>query len=391
MKFKAIVATSTMVILIPSDGSPVVQVAGANLIPDNDLITMSKNIQEHGETELITSSVTLTTILESMGILVRTEEDGSLTAIVGDVEIEAVDKLKDHIEHSVESGESDNVANLIKRLATVNRKHSVDDLIHFVSKSDMPITKSGLILGYKLLTRTNSGVYDSYTKKVKQNVGSLVSTPIDKVDPCRARTCSNGLHVASLKYMPHYSGNTIVIVAVDPADVYAVPYTEGEKMRVSKYRIVHELSTQDFTKAKKSGADTASVLGNTLSVLLDEHFPSVTENVVINGSYGNDVVITPVATVVPKKTAPVVKRDIKSVKTKIAGNAKVDISKLSASSKLSSCAALFMSEKTINRYMDVLRIKRKQKKSWEALGLKEDTIKALNKFHSANSDIIKGL
>lgn len=387
--YKAIVATSTLVILIPSDGSPPIQVLGKELIQDSELLLMSQNIQEHGETELISSSTTLADILKAMGVVSRQENDGSLTAIVGEDEVQGLDKLVDHIEHSNENGLPESIPNLIGRLGKIDRKHSVEDLIHFISKSDMPVTKSGLILGYKLLTRNSYGVYDTYTKKIEQNVGSLVSTPVGNVDDSRNRECSNGLHVASLKYMSQYAGNTIVVVAVDPEDVFAVPYQDGNKMRVSKYRIVYELNTAQYNKAIKDDADTADVLGSTLSLLLDERFPSITETVQVLGSMGTNVVITPVAHVLAKSHEQHSTKKIPSVKKK--ENKKINIGNLSMSVNLIKYLDLFKKEKTINRYMDLLRLKRKQKKSWEALGVKEDDAVMLNKFHKINSDIIKGL
>jgi hypothetical protein len=66
-----------------------------------------------------------------------------------------------------------------------------------------------------------------------------------KVDDDRGRGCSNGLHAGALNYVAGYgsleSGDKIVIVKINPADVVSVPSDcNYEKLRTCRYEVVGE-------------------------------------------------------------------------------------------------------------------------------------------------------
>lgn len=122
----------------------------------------------------------------------------------------------------------------------------IEHLYSFLEKGNMPITPSGDFLAYKAIrenwTDIHSGHFDN-------KVGSYVQVPRSKVDPDRDRTCSNGLHVCSYKYLPHFShaNGHVVVCQINPADVVAVPSDYNDaKMRVSAYWVIDEVT--DFYK-----------------------------------------------------------------------------------------------------------------------------------------------
>ena len=130
------------------------------------------------------------------------------------------------------------VRNFLRRIAPVvkERLHSAEDLMDFIKRSELPLTNDGLIIGYKKVNQKANGMFvDVHSGKVEQQVGSLVWMDADKVDPSRAKSCSNGLHVANLGYLRSFGGSHTLIVLVDPADFIAVPHGEFNKARVCAY------------------------------------------------------------------------------------------------------------------------------------------------------------
>jgi hypothetical protein len=70
--------------------------------------------------------------------------------------------------------------------------------------------------------------------------------PRDEVDDDPDHTCSHGLHVGALEYIPHFglyqSDRRVVLVAVAAEDFVAVPKDyDGTKARVCKYEVLEEV------------------------------------------------------------------------------------------------------------------------------------------------------
>jgi len=162
------------------------------------------------------------------------------------VVIPHVDNLQAHMARAAQDG-SPSVTNFFKRLAPIiqARKHSGEDLMKFIKKSEMPLTNTGRIIAYKRVTSVCEEpgyVVDTYSKRIKQRVGSRVTMPVDMVDPSRHKSCSTGLHVANLGYLGGFSGDKTLIVLVDPENFIAVPSGEDTKARVCSYDIIGMMS-----------------------------------------------------------------------------------------------------------------------------------------------------
>ena len=83
---------------------------------------------------------------------------------------------------------------------------------------------------------------DVYTGTIDNRVGNVVSMPRNQVDDLSERTCSHGLHVCSIGYLTHYTGERLVAVKVNPRDIVSIPKDyENSKMRVCEYTVVQEL------------------------------------------------------------------------------------------------------------------------------------------------------
>lgn len=151
-------------------------------------------------------------------------------------------------------------------------KRSVDELHGFNEYGRMPITEDGYFIAYKRI----SGWYDTYTGKVLNKPAHLldnddlaklpytvnnvtvelvdgaltVSMPRNKVDDVAERTCSYGLHFCSQEYLKSFSGDKIVVLKINPADVVSIPTDyNNTKGRCAKYQVIDVLSEEEFNKA----------------------------------------------------------------------------------------------------------------------------------------------
>jgi hypothetical protein len=154
-------------------------------------------------------------------------------------------------------------------------KRAVDELDHWMSHNDIPITDDGFWLGYKRLHFTGTQAWvtpnlqhemsadllniynhdeerlkneghhkvdiyvDCHSKTIRQWVGKVVEVERNTVDDNFGIDCSEGLHVGSQSYVKSYSSEeSLTTVKVNPADVVSVPKSETNKCRVCRYLIV---------------------------------------------------------------------------------------------------------------------------------------------------------
>lgn len=172
-------------------------------------------------------------------------------------------------------------------------KRAVDELYGFLEKNSLPITEDGFFLGYKkvdqnyldihsktVLNKPAQYLTDEEKASLPLTVGQrkevtvalegdvlTVSMERNQVDDDQNRTCSNGLHICSKDYLPHFGSgysnrdhDRVVIVKINPADVVSVPNDyNNAKLRCSKYAIVDEIDKEKvdeaFTKAVQAKAE----------------------------------------------------------------------------------------------------------------------------------------
>ncbi|MET6262620.1 hypothetical protein WID10_28375 [Klebsiella variicola] len=213
-----------------------------------------------------------------------------------------VQKIAPHLKAASKLNDYTGFTNFMKRLEPVikDRGHSVEDLMKFMERGDLPIADDGCIVIYKRLNeRSKDGktyFVDCHTGNVKQNVGSYVFMKPGLVDPNRRQDCSNGLHVASLSYLGSFGGNVTVVAKVRPEDVFAVPEYNVNKMRVCGYHILERLP-EDLRLLVNGGGSISSLPhGKALlnKVLAGQHI-GVTQYVEIGGHKGSNITYTDVA------------------------------------------------------------------------------------------------
>lgn len=90
---------------------------------------------------------------------------------------------------------------------------------------------------------------DNYTRTMDNSVGQVVSMPRNEVDNDRNTTCSNGLHFAAWNYASTYSGDTLIMIKVNPSDVVAIPNDYNNmKGRAAKYEVLGIIDEEMTTK-----------------------------------------------------------------------------------------------------------------------------------------------
>lgn len=116
---------------------------------------------------------------------------------------------------------------------------AINELYGFLETNSLPITEDGCFVAYK---RINQNWTDVYSGAIDNSVGQTVSMPRNAVDDNPNNTCSHGLHVCSLEYLKHFSGEHLIAAKVNPRDVVSVPVDyENTKMRVCEYTVLTEL------------------------------------------------------------------------------------------------------------------------------------------------------
>lgn len=303
-------------------------------------------------------------------------EDGSV--------IPGMEKLSTQFQGiALRLGSVEGVKNFLKRVSLVPRKHSVQDLLTFMEKGELPIADDGTVLVYKRLEATDkAGVFvDCHTGKVRQRVGSLVCMDESLVDPNRSQDCSNGLHVARRDYLSSFSGDVCVLAKLAPEDVIAVPSYDARKLRARAYHIVAQLTVEDarLVCSNKPMKDSV-LLGN---VAAGNHI-GIIERVEITQHKGEGLIITPMI----EANAPVLNQEKQShsldqvaeqQKKKSTVNA-VDVAKKVGANQSSRQAkadamleAILDPEATgkaqLAKAKELVAFKKASKVSWEKLGI----------------------
>jgi hypothetical protein len=223
----------------------------------------------------------------------------TVVAVMGNTVIPDVHKLETQFKRSNEQEDTVGMQRFMQRVAAVadKRSHSVQDLMRFMQRGDLPVAEDGCIVIYKILRRDvvaahpNFTYMDCHSGKVPQRVGTYVYMDENMVDMDRRNECSNGLHVARRGYLNGFSGDVVTICKVRPEDVIAVPDYDANKMRVCGYQIISELPQSDYALLK-SDKPIASTEGlKLLAQALAGQHPAADTEVKITAQLGGGIVI----------------------------------------------------------------------------------------------------
>lgn len=121
---------------------------------------------------------------------------------------------------------------------------AVKELFGFMEACNLPVTEDGYFLAYKRVRGDYTSVHDS---KTDNSIGAIVEMPRNMVDENANQTCSHGLHFCSYDYLQHFSGQRIVVLKINPADVVAIPTDyNNSKGRACKYEVVGEIPLNEY-------------------------------------------------------------------------------------------------------------------------------------------------
>lgn len=251
--------------------------------------------------------------------------DETIIAVVGGKVIPGVEKLAGQFEYAAKDGNSTvGMERFLARIGAVisNRGHSIEDLLKFLERGDLPIADDGCFVAYKILRKKDDHFVDCHSGKVPQQVGSYVHMDESMVDPNRRKECSNGLHVARRGYISKFSGDLCTLIKVAPEDVIAVPQYDANKMRVCGYHIIDLLSQADYSKLRSDNSITDTMAAKIqLGKALSGDHVGILERVKITESMGGGVQITPVLE--KAKAKKVVKAQATNTKKRVSNAIKV--------------------------------------------------------------------
>lgn len=219
-----------------------------------------------------------------------TTQEDTVVAIVGGKPIPNAERLRGYIEASSKLKNSKGLDAFLSRLAKVidSRGHTIQDLLVFLENAELPLANDGTIIAYKRLSlkcAIHNTYVDCHTKKIKQSVGSIVTTDIDKVDPNRKQDCSYGLHIARRSYLKSFRGDILVMVYVNPEDFIAVPSYAGSKARVCSYHIIGLIPENEADQIiRGTSAAELPVTSKLLAKAINNDIPAPKEIVTIDAT-----------------------------------------------------------------------------------------------------------
>ena len=131
-----------------------------------------------------------------------------------------------------------------ERLQKNPNPNSRRQLYRFLKAHQIPITPSGLFIGYRGVTK---GFKDKHTGTFDNSVGAVVSMPREQVNDDPEEGCSSGLHVANFRYAENFaSGGHLVEVLVNPEHVVSVPRdSDFEKIRVCEFKVLRVITAEN--------------------------------------------------------------------------------------------------------------------------------------------------
>ena len=248
-------------------------------------------VSEHGQPVDMTDEVGPDEVVVAV---VENKDTGKKAVIPG------VQAIKPLIDHAVRTNSAEAVQNFLTRCAQFidKRQHSVDDLMRFLERGDLPLAEDGSIIAYKMLKygqHPKGGEYfvDCYSGNINQRVGSYVCVNENLVDLNRRNECSNGLHIARRGYLCGFWGDVCVLCKIDPEDVMVVPHNDPDKVRVKGYHILGVMSDEamELLKANMPMTGEEDALEMVYRAIKGDHIDRI-ERVQVNGQMGTDIEVT---------------------------------------------------------------------------------------------------
>jgi hypothetical protein len=133
-------------------------------------------------------------------------------------------------------------AKFMERVYANPQPYTRDELYEWLEAADLPIMSDGRFIAFKKVRKDykdcHSGMFDN-------SVGQVLVMERTSCDPNRNQDCSTGFHFCSAGYLTHFRGDRVMVLAIDPADVTAIPRDYNRtKGRTCRYEVIGELDSQ---------------------------------------------------------------------------------------------------------------------------------------------------
>lgn len=206
----------------------------------NELVEAVKNKDEEKALNIIAASERITAYSEGK-VQVKHGQVLYNGEVVGNVVTKRI------LEFMVRGIDCQYLINFLERVMQNPLQSAREELYLFLENGNLPIMDDGRFQAYKWV---RSDFLDCHSGRFRNRPGDILQMDRDQVDPDRRRDCSYGFHVCTQFYMAF--GSKLMLVAVDPADVVAVPQDyNNAKMRVCKYEVLEEIDGGDYGKIKE--------------------------------------------------------------------------------------------------------------------------------------------
>lgn len=329
------------------------------------------------------------------------KSERKVTVKVQDQEIKNAESLLPFMEMAMNFGSKAGVKKFLERLAKINesRGHTVQDILRFLEKADLPIAEDGTIVAYKLLNYYRQGAVthkttyvDCHTGNIKQKVGSHVFMDEKLVNPDRSVECSCGLHIARRDYLKSFGGQVCVLVKVNPEDIIAIPHNDASKIRTKAYHIVAVLPGPLKELVMKNKPIDSDPKGKVLlSRVIDGNHVPILEEVEITKNLGKGIINEKPSTKADIKEATAKVKEKKVKKLHSTREPEKQVSKTAISKEQVNKMAKIVSPAVQIRNLltkpitketakKLFEYKKLAKKSWSYFGATEDQIKKLDSF-----------
>lgn len=194
----------------------------------------------------------------------------------------SIDNIQYISNQIIQAKKDNNVAKITNFLDNLiynkSDSYSTNDLLRFIGESNIPILNDSSLLLFKGLYKDNNKYLDNYTKKVSQDIGSLVTMPIQDIDKDINTSCSRRLHVCTEHYFTQHKYDNIFFVRVLPEDIIVIPteYKISGKIGVRSYLITGKVTSMNKEDLKKD-----------LSELLKKDKFNIKESIIVPGTINN--------------------------------------------------------------------------------------------------------
>jgi hypothetical protein len=133
-------------------------------------------------------------------------------------------------------------AKFMERVYANPQPYTRDELYEWLEAADLPIMSDGRFIAFKKVKKDYT---DCHTGRFDNSVGQVLVMDRKACDSDRNQDCSTGFHFCSAGYLTHFRGERVIVLAIDPADVTAIPRDYNRtKGRTCRYEVIGELDSQ---------------------------------------------------------------------------------------------------------------------------------------------------